>query len=89
MSEEKEKPLNTYIATVFGKTFVVDAKLRGNVKTHLVARLREEVEVRLATYADGVAMAKQGIASEVAGEDALDLLTGVPMVGSDDSGGAP
>ena len=56
----------TYVADVFGGTFIVQAKTRAHLRAHLVRRLRAEVNIRLATFDDGIEAERLGIETEVA-----------------------
>lgn len=65
MSDKNTRP---YVAQVFGQTFIVECAKVGQVETHLVKRLRDEITVRLATFEDGVEAANLGIDVEMYGE---------------------
>lgn len=64
-----EKPTRPYVAKVFGATFIVDCANPGQVETHLVARLRQEIETSKATFEDGLEAARLGIETEYYGDD--------------------
>jgi len=58
-----------YVAKVFGQTFAVDCATPGQVSTHLVNRLRAEIEIRKATFEDGIEAERLGIEIEYYGEE--------------------
>jgi len=66
MSEKTTRP---YVATVFGKKFIVDCGTKGQVETHLVNRLRAEIETRLATFEDGAEAEREGLEIEHYGDE--------------------
>jgi hypothetical protein len=54
----------TYVARVFDADFIIEAKGRPQVRAHLVRRLRKEVTMRVADFADGVEAERLGLPTE-------------------------